>query len=284
MNSTSDWKNDESLELALCEYNRRCLHRKEVLTYMKRDFAGYPWSMRTLDRRLRYFNIYHTDKNVTPSQLKQVLESELKGPGQLLGYRAMLNVVRQKHRLNVPRDAVHNMMFMLDEEGLKRRQPKKKKDNRQKGNFTTKGVNWVHSLDGHCKLMGYQRDTFPLAIYGCLDTASRKILFLKVWTTNSDPKIVAKWYFDYLNDSRVIASKLRMDKGTETGLMATMHAYIHGLQGEATPQNTVLYGPSTSNQVGYVIYCRHFAIYTVYCITRHRYMQIYYLMLICILK
>ena len=32
------------------------------------------------------------------------------------------------------------------------------------------GPNWVHSLDGHDKLMGYQNSTFPLAIYGCLDS------------------------------------------------------------------------------------------------------------------
>jgi hypothetical protein len=71
--------------------------------------------------------------------------------------------------------------------------------------------------------MGYQRFTFPLAVYGCLDTASRRLLWLRVWTDNCDPKLVARWYFDYLYDRRVIASIIRVDKGTETGDMATLH-------------------------------------------------------------
>ena len=45
-------------------------------------------------------------------------------------------------------------------------------------------------MDGHDKLMGYQNSTFPLAIYGCIDTASRKILWLRVWNTNSKPEII----------------------------------------------------------------------------------------------
>ena len=72
----------------------------------------------------------------------------------------MQNKLRQEHGLNVPRDLVHDVMYELDEEGLAARRPcQKQKCN--KGHFTTKGVNWVFSLDGHDKLMGYQNSTFP---------------------------------------------------------------------------------------------------------------------------
>ena len=154
--------------------------------------------MRTLDRRLRYFNIYRTDPSVTVQQLQSAIEEETTGPGKLLGVRAMQNTVRQKHKSHVPRDAVHAMMYFVDPAGLEGRNPAVKKQKRVKGNFTTKGPNWVFSLDGHAKLMGYQKSTFPLAIYGCLDTASRKIIFLKVWTSISDPKLVGKWYFEFI--------------------------------------------------------------------------------------
>ena len=49
--------------------------------------------------------------------------------------------------------------------------------------------------------MGYQNYTFPLAIYGSLDTFSRKIIFLKVWMSNSDPLLIAKFYVEYLLES-----------------------------------------------------------------------------------
>ena len=60
---------------------------------------------------------------------------------------------------------------------------------RKKGNFSSKGPNWVHSLDGHDKLMGFQNFTFPLAIYGCLHTASRKLLWLRVWIRKQHRKL-----------------------------------------------------------------------------------------------
>lgn len=130
-----------------------------------------------------------------------------------------------------------------------------RKKKKAKGNFTTNGTNWVHSLDGHDKLMGYQNSTFPLAIYGCIDTASRKILWLRAWVSNSDPRRVGRWYLEYLHESRTIASFVRMDKGTETGVLATMHAYLRQDHGDVqNPCETVVYGPSTSNQV-IVIFC-----------------------------
>ena len=105
-------------------------------------------------------------------------------------------------------------MYALDPEGQRGGVGAKKM--RCKGNFTTKGSNWVHSLDGHDKLMGYQNLTYPLAIYGCMDTASRKLLWLKVWTGNCNPQLIGKWYLEYLFESRVMASIIRLDKGTET--------------------------------------------------------------------
>lgn len=141
------------------------------------------------------------------------------------------------------------MYYSIFVELLENRRPNAKKK-KTKGNFTTKGTNWVHSLDGHDKLMGYQNSTFPLAIYGAVDTASRKIIWLKIWTSNSDPKRIGLWYLEYLYSTKRIASILRMDKSTETGTMATMHAYLRQQHGDIDePSDTVVYGPSTANQV-----------------------------------
>lgn len=98
--------------------------------------------------------------------------------------------------------------------------------------------------------MGYQNSTFPLAVYGCMDTASRKLLWLRVWVSNSNPKIIGRWYMEYLYETKTISSMLRLDKGTETGTMATIHAFLRRNNGDMDdPSDTVLYGPSTSNQV-----------------------------------
>ena len=175
---TEEWKYDNKLKSDLEMYVLQKLQRNEILNFVNRDYSSYMWSMRTLDRRLRYFQIHYVDKTVCLDDAKDVLKKELDGPGALLGYRAMAQKLRVKYEIKLPRDLVYDMMYDLDPEGLTNRPPGVKK--KKKGHFTTKGTNWVHSLDGHDKLMGYQNSTFPLAIYGCIDTASRKLLWIRI--------------------------------------------------------------------------------------------------------
>ena len=206
MQRYTGWDEDFHLQESLKKYVRAGYKRTEILSFVSRDFPQYPWSLRSVDRRLRHFGIYYTDHTVKVEDVQQAVAKELDGPGKLLGYRAMHKKVRQ-------------------------------------------GVNWVHAMDGHAKLMGFQKDTFPIGVYGCIDTASRKLLWLRVWTGNSDPKLIGRFYLDYLYESRMIASKIRIDKGTETGKMATLHAFLRRHHGDMDPLDTVIYGPSTANQV-----------------------------------
>ena len=102
--------------------------------------------------------------------------------------------------------------------------------------------------------MCFQNSTFPLAIYGCLDTASRKLLWLRVWNKNCDPQLIGHWYLEHVMETKLIPAMIRVDKGTETGTMATIHAFLRRHHTDVTdPVDTVLYGPSTSNQVSKLI-------------------------------
>ena len=62
--------------------------------------------------------------------------------------------------------------------------------------------------------------------------------------------MIGRWYLEYLFESRTLPAYLRIDKGSETGVMATMHAFLRRNHGDLDDScNSVLYGPSTSNQV-----------------------------------
>lgn len=89
------------------------------------------------------------------------MEKEVDGPGKLLGYRAMHKKLRQVHGLNVPRDLVHAVMYDVDPEGLEGRCCVGTGRRKKKGCFTTKGPNWVHSLNGHDKLMRFPEQYVP---------------------------------------------------------------------------------------------------------------------------
>ena len=186
------------------------------------------------------------------TRLNQLLIKELMGPGRLLGYRPMHLKIKNIHGLNVPRDLVYVAMTDLDSDVLKMRQRGNKKP-KEKGTFISAGADWVMSLDGHDKLMGFQNNVFPIAIYGAIDTTSTKLLWIKVWVTNRILELVARWYFEFIYETRVRLNNIRIDKGSETGTLATMHCFLRrqhsDVETDEKAVKTVIYGPSTSNQV-----------------------------------
>ena len=67
---------------------------------------------------------------------------------------------------------------------------------------------------------------FLLVYTAVLTPFSRKILFLFVCHSNSNPLIVGKMYLRYLFETEMLPRNLRVDRGTETGKMATIHVYL----------------------------------------------------------
>ena len=110
----------------------------------------------------------------------------------------------------------------------------------------------MHSLNGHDKLMGYQNSTYRIAICGSLDASSRTLLWIKVWMSKSDPKKIGRWYLEHLMQTNVMPRILRADRGTETGTMAAVHAFLHKNRSEFDdPVKSVIYGNSTTNLVSF---------------------------------
>ena len=76
------------------------------------------------------------------------------------------------------------------------------------------------------------------------------MLFLYACQSNSNPHIIARRYFDFLYDTRVLPKFLRIDKGSETEKMATLHAYLASKLGVMEdPTDSVIYGPSNANKI-----------------------------------
>lgn len=243
------WKNDYDLAEDMKNYVCQNIKRAEMLDFLQRDYTSYKWSLPTLDRRMRHFGIHYIDETVDVEDVQCAIRAELDGPGQLLGYRAMSQKLRVHHDIKVPRHLVNNILSDIDPEGVAKRSLQKKRK-REKTHFTSKGSMWVVSVDGHDKLCGYQNWTFPLGVYGFIDTFSRKILALSVVVSNSDPLVIGQLYTELLHKMKMAPRFLRMDKGTETGKMATIHTYLMS-QNDIfeDPLDSIAYGPSTSNKI-----------------------------------
>ena len=79
------WKEDVFLKEEMSRYVKQGLQQDKILDFLKKNFAQYAWSLRSVDRRLRYFDIYYHDKNVLVVKVKEAVKKELDGPGKLLG-------------------------------------------------------------------------------------------------------------------------------------------------------------------------------------------------------
>ena len=81
----SSWKGDLYLMQQLTEHNLKGMCLQEMLSYMRRDFSQYSWSLITLNRRLRFFNIYRHDKNVTVDEVTKAIKTESKRARIVIG-------------------------------------------------------------------------------------------------------------------------------------------------------------------------------------------------------
>ena len=247
--SSPTWKTDVSFKEDLEKYVAQNLHRTEISNIIEKDYPFYPSSVATLGRMLRHFGISYINRDTSAASVIDAVKQELNGTGKCLGYRAMNQKLRTKHNIKVPRHNVADIVQLLDPDGVEERTVKHKKK-RAKVPFVSNGPDWVWSLDGHDKMEGYQNWTFPLAIYGCQDTFSRKILFLEAWDTNSDPQIIASFYMKHLSQTKKIPRYMRVDLGTENGLIGTIQSFLRRHHADiADATDTFLVGPSTSNKI-----------------------------------
>ena len=117
----AEWKDDDSLKQELETYVRRNYQRRELLDVVTDKYPMYSWSLRTLCRRMQYFNIRYVDTSVDVEEIEVAVRKEMEGPGSLLGYRALHRKIREVHQLNVPREIVYAVMTDVNPDGLKAR-------------------------------------------------------------------------------------------------------------------------------------------------------------------
>ncbi|MEQ2236129.1 hypothetical protein ILYODFUR_009306 [Ilyodon furcidens] len=142
-------------------------HSHEVI----RDFLAakhnISLSLSTLKRRLQSVGLTRRTKYTPIVTVQAAISDELKGSGQLLGYRALWQTLKQKYSLIVRRGDVMRLMGELDPSAV---------ENRSRRRFVRRayhsvGPNEIWHVDGYNKLKPY-----GIAISGCIDGFSRKVM------------------------------------------------------------------------------------------------------------
>jgi|SRR5580698_5050818 hypothetical protein len=87
--------------------------------------------------------------------------------------------------------------------------------------YFSKGPNFIWHLDSYDKLK-----PFGFCINGCIHGFSRKIIWLNVWKTSSDPKVVAGYYVDAVSHEHGCPYLVRGDAGTENSVVKNLQLHI----------------------------------------------------------
>ncbi|RMX48520.1 hypothetical protein pdam_00008511 [Pocillopora damicornis] len=76
---SSSWKEVDLLKGELQKYVKQGLKREEAIDFLRKNFPQFAWSNRTLDERLRHFEVYCKDDTISVEKmLKRLLKRNWK--------------------------------------------------------------------------------------------------------------------------------------------------------------------------------------------------------------
>ncbi|XP_034539065.1 uncharacterized protein LOC117812402 [Notolabrus celidotus] len=182
---------------------------------------GHKISERHLRRVLQLLGLRRRSHQRPITEIQNAVESEIRHCSPEQGIRAMLRRVRDVRGVRpCYRDDVAKVMRDLDASGLQRRSPGKKKIQRR--NYISCGPNDTWHIDGNDKLK-----FFGMWIHLGIDGFSRKVLWLKVGTSNRKQRFVARYFYDAVQEHGGCPQLIRSDRGKENLVVGQMQMAFH---------------------------------------------------------
>lgn len=158
-----------------------------------------------------------------------------------MGYRSLWRRLRDSYKLHVKQTTVLKLLRLIDPHGVNNRKRRKL----HQRNYSVPGPNHVWHSDGYDKLKPY-----GFAVRTCIDGFSRKVLWLKLGTSNNKPQVIAFYYCKLVLKMGFIPRVLRVDAGTENTFAGMIQRALrhHDDDQYAVKGGSFVVGPSTGNQ------------------------------------
>ncbi|XP_052677471.1 uncharacterized protein LOC128158591 isoform X2 [Crassostrea angulata] len=150
---------------------------------------------------------------VSDHEIKSAI-TEIDSKPYTVGYRCMYDTLRMRG-LQVRRDSVMQFMKEIDPIGCEFRRRRRI----IRRIYKSSGPNDTWHIDGYDKLKPY-----GLSIHGCIDGYSRKIMWLRVGSSNNDPTVIARYYLRCVMECGGCPSLLQSDPGTENVLVGSLQS------------------------------------------------------------
>ncbi|KAJ7720463.1 hypothetical protein DFH07DRAFT_714292, partial [Mycena maculata] len=201
------------------------------------------WKQRKDDKAiLRLLNEYHIDKTIYGlglTRFRQIRESlglyrtrsqhhninsirpalfRLRAQYPKAGAREIVSLLFHEENMSVSRNMVTEYFSVFEPELVKER----RKNRLRRKRFWAAGVNDIWAVDQHDKW----KYKFGLALHTGIDPFIGFTHWLKIWWTNSNPRLVLSYYLDEVEEQGYGPLVSQSDPGTENFGLANGHTLI----------------------------------------------------------
>ena len=166
----------------------------------------------------------------------EFIVNEQRSSGCLHGYRWMHQKCKDNN-ISVRKEDIRLLLRRIDPEGTIMRRARRL----QRRDYFSAGPNFIWHVDSYDKIK-----PFGLCINGCIDGFSRRIMWMNVYYTSSDPKVVCGYFIETVQKFGC-PRLVRADMGTENTCIRDIQNFL-AINATVTSQSGFLTGPSTANQ------------------------------------
>ncbi|KZO97354.1 hypothetical protein CALVIDRAFT_480296 [Calocera viscosa TUFC12733] len=211
---------DAELERWICHYWKARLSDKQILDMLKRkhiDTSRYGLG-------LTRFRAMRQSLGLVSTRTQSIQVGDLVLPMQrlrekypLAGMRDMRNHLFHEEDLSVSRRQLYEYMKAYEPQLLQQRKARHLKRKR----FWAAGVNDIWCCDQHDKW-----ERFGLRLHTGVEPFSGRILWLKIWHNNSNPRLIAAYYFETVDSLGCMPLVTQSDLGSENYCLAKAHTAL----------------------------------------------------------
>ena len=219
-------------------YHNMGMSYKDIVSALCSEH-GIFLSLRHLKRILKANGLFRRKGYSAIGEVVDFIHSQLKQSGQLHGYRWMFQKLKDRG-LCCKKEDVRTILRVLNPDVVQQRRRRRL----QRRTYFSKGPNYIWHLDSYDKLK-----RFGFCINGCIDGFSRLVLWINVYKTSNDPRIIGGYYLETIKALGGCPRVLRSDFGTENTHVGRFQRFLrrNGTDSRAG-QSSMIQGASTSNQ------------------------------------
>ena len=194
---------DQHRRYGLKNYFTTGFSYKEICNFLF-CFHRIKIAIRHLNRLLRHCNLQRRGNHSNINTVIKFIQDKLKSSNSCFGYRYILQKLCSS-RLTADKETLRLILKSPDPVGA----DKRKRQKLARSEYHSFGPNHTWHNDGHDKLK-----PFGITIHGAIDGYSRRILWLKLSSSNN-PKVIANYYLCCIKELNLIPHVVRGDHGTE---------------------------------------------------------------------